>query len=101
MAALVRNLAGTWNGRTRLIVFVFGGLLTLQSSDALSLPKVFYLVVCGAVVGAAVWSVRDLWSDHRSPEWPWVVSSALFVALLAVSLPVALLGGTSPGQLAP
>ncbi len=96
MAALVRNLAGTWNGRTRLIVFVFGGLLTLQNSDALSLPKVFYLVVRGAVVGAAVWSVRDLWSDHRSPEWPWVVSSALFVALLAVSLPVALLGGTSP-----
>jgi len=88
------RLTAAWNGRTRLILFVFGGLLTLQSSDELDLPKLLYLVACGLVVGSSVWSMRDLRSDHGSPEWPWVVSSALFVALLAVSLPVALLGET-------
>ena len=88
------RLTAAWNGRTRLILFVFGGLLTLQSSDELDLPKLLYLVACGLVVGSSVWSMRDLRSDHLSPEWPWVVSSALFVALLAVSLPVALLGET-------
>jgi O-antigen ligase len=94
--ALGRDLAVAWNGRTRLILFVFGGLLTLQSSDALSVPKLLYLVICCLVVGSAAWAVRDLRVDHSSPEWPWLVSSALFVVLLAVSAPVALLGGTSP-----
>jgi len=94
--ALIHQLATAWNGRTRLILFVFGGLLTLQSSDGLSLPKLLYLILCCVVVGSAAWSVRDLRSDHASPEWPWIVSSALLLGLLAVSLPVALLGGTSP-----
>ena len=93
---LSKQLAAAWNGRTRLILFVFGGLLTLQSSDALSVPKLLYLVICCLVVGSAAWAVRDLRFDRSSPEWPWLVSSALFVVLLAVSAPVALLDGTSP-----
>jgi O-Antigen ligase len=93
--ALNRQLAAAWNGRTRLILFVFGGLLTLQSSDGLNLPKLLYLLACCVVAGSATWSLRDVRFDRGSPEWPWIVSSALLVGLVAVTLPVALLGGTS------
>jgi hypothetical protein len=88
---------GVWNGTTRVGIVVFGGLLTLQSSDRLDAVKLAYLVVAGIAVTSSVIAV---WRARHEPLTlairPWLVASVVVLMLVAVSLPVALLNGTSP-----
>jgi len=84
-----------WNGRTRMVAFVFGGLLVLQSSDTLDLAKLSYLVLVGATIVSAIaatWRQRD--SRDFSGIGPWLAISVAFAGVVAVSLPVALAHGT-------
>jgi hypothetical protein len=83
-----------WNGRTRLLVFVFGGLLVLQRSDTLDLPKLVYLIAAVAIVvssAVVTWQMRAI--DDLSETGPWIAISIAFALVLAVSLPVALAHG--------
>lgn len=80
-----------WNGRTRTVLFVFSGLIVLQSSDALDLAKLVYLVLAGAVVvSAAVVAV------HRPDRYglfgvrPWLAISVAIAIMIAISLAVAM-----------
>jgi hypothetical protein len=88
--------ASLWNGTTRALLVVFGGLLTLQASNQLDAPKVAYLVaasaaLCGSVV--AVWQARlELSTIFLRP---WLITSGVILGILAVSFPVALAHGSS------
>jgi hypothetical protein len=83
---------GLWNGATRAILVVFGGLLTLQSSDRLDIVKIAYLLVAGIALAG---SVAAVWRARREPSTiglrPWLVASAIILGLVTLSLPVALL----------
>jgi O-antigen ligase/polysaccharide polymerase Wzy-like membrane protein len=83
-----------WNGRTRMIVFVFGGLLVLGRSATLDLPKVAYLVAAAAVVmsaAIAIWRERD--RRDLFMIRPWIAMSIAMAAMIVLSLPVALAHG--------
>jgi hypothetical protein len=95
MGRRVASVAGLWNGASRAGLVVFGGLLALQSSDQLSPIKILYLVVASvAVVGsvASVWMHRN--DRSISVAFPWILMSIILLALVAVSLPVAIAHGT-------
>ncbi len=90
------RVASFWNGTTRALLVVFGGLLILQSSDRLDALKVGYLLVAGI---AAAGSVASVWRARSEPATiamrPWLVASAVIVGLVALSLPVALINGAT------
>jgi hypothetical protein len=91
----IKSVAGRarswWNGRTRLIVFVFGGLLVLQRSDTLDWPKLVYLVAAAGVVLSSVVTIwRTLNARDVAIIRPWLAVSAAFAVMVAVSLPIAL-----------
>ncbi len=85
-----------WNGRTRLILFVFGGLLALGRSDALDPTKLAYLAVVLAVV---FWSAFLTWQNRGSLDLygmkPWIAISIAIAVMLVISLPVAFAHGVS------
>jgi hypothetical protein len=74
---------------------IVGGMIVLQSSPSLDLPKLIYLG--GAGVGFLI-SLFHVWRQTGTPEFEamnrWLVLSAIAFALLALSLPVAIVGGT-------
>jgi len=82
-------------GVARLLIIVLGGMLTLQSSQGLDPPKLAYLAVASIVF---LFSCRSVWSMRDRPMFkaamPWLVSSLVLSALVALSLPVALSRGT-------
>jgi hypothetical protein len=86
-------------GVIRLAIIVVGGLVVLQSSPGLGLPKIAYLVVAGVV---AAGSVRNIWRLRDSPIFdavrPWLIVSGLLILLIAISLPVSLANGTPIAQ---
>jgi peptidoglycan/LPS O-acetylase OafA/YrhL len=85
-----------WNGATRALVVVFGGLLVLQSSDRLDVTKIGYLLVAGIATAGSVVSV---WRARNEPSTiamrPWLVASAVVLGLVALSVPVALAQGST------
>ena len=81
---------------SRILVVLVGGIALLHR-DGFAGPKALYLAVVVAVVAAAVPSARALREDPaRASEWRLVRSAALFGALVALSLAVALRHGSSP-----
>jgi hypothetical protein len=91
----VPGLRGVWTGKSRTLLFVFGGLLVLQASDVLDVGKLIYLVVAVAVIlsaAAVIWVSRGD-ADIKMMR-PWLAVSAAFAVMLAISLPVALTHGT-------
>lgn len=93
---LARRVASYWNGTTRSFLVVFGGLLALQSSDRLDVSKIAYLIVAGL---AFVGSIATVWRARTEPPTialrPWLIASAVILGLVALSLPVALLNGST------
>ena len=91
----LRQLAAMIDGRALVLVVVFGGLFTLQSSNALDPAKVAYLLVAAAAVAVAM-SMAPWWLSESRVEIarPWLISSAAFVGLLIVSLAVSRAHGT-------
>jgi hypothetical protein len=90
-AAAPASAFGVW----RLVIVVAGGLGILQSTQGLGLTKLAYLAVASVAFAA---SVRAIWG-HRDREMfraarPWFIASGVLVALIAISLPVALAHGT-------
>ena len=79
-----------WNGRTRMVVFVFGGLLVLQRSDTLDAPKLVYFAAAAAVVLSAL---IVMWRSRETQDFarfrPWIAISVAFGIMIVVSLPVA------------
>jgi hypothetical protein len=87
------------DGRVLVLVVVFGGLLTLQSSSNLDAPKIVYLLLAGASLAAAVVSLRWwLIADRAMIARHWIVSSLAFAALLVLSLAVSRAHGTPVGS---
>ncbi|MEA2653885.1 MAG: hypothetical protein QOI37_1112 [Chloroflexota bacterium] len=86
-------------GVIRLVVIVVGGLVVLQSSPGLGVPKVAYLVVAGVAAAAAL---RNVWGLRGTAIFdamrPWLIVSGLLMLLIAISLPVALAHGTPVAQ---
>ena len=83
--------------RLRLAFVVFGGLLTLQSSQSLSLLKFVYLGgVGGAALGALLALQDPATRSARAQMRPLFRISVGLLALIAVSLVQALVRGTSP-----
>ncbi len=93
---LRRRPAVLWNGATRALVVVFGGLLTLQGSDRLDASKVVYLALAGIAFAG---SVVATWNSRTEPLTtamrPWLVASVAILGLVALSLPVAVMHGSS------
>ena len=83
-------------GIMRLLVVVGGGLMVLQSSQGLELPKLAYLAMAGI---AFVFSCREILDLRGTAMFAaarsWLVVSLMLLALIAVSLPVAIASGTS------
>jgi hypothetical protein len=93
-AAMIARL---WNGSTRPMLVVIGGILTLHGADRLDVPKVGYLsltvlAVLGAVVAA--WRARD--DDVTAAARPWFALSLVIALIVAMSLPVSMAAGVSP-----
>jgi drug/metabolite transporter (DMT)-like permease len=90
------RVAGLWNGATRALLVVFGGLLILQSSDRLDAAKLGYLVVAGV---ASAGSVAEVWRARTQTQAiamrPWLVASVVILGSVVLSLPVALLHGST------
>lgn len=82
-------------GALRVAFVLFGGMLALQSSEALDVTKVVYLV--GGVI-CLIGALRALWHRRTSSvvglAVPWLASSAALVALMALSFAVARTNGT-------
>lgn len=94
LARAARPAVAWWNGRTRLVLFVFGGMLVLQRSDSLDTPKLIYLVAAAAIVvssAIALWRRPDSRGDTVMRHW--LALSVAFGLMIAVSLPVALAHG--------
>lgn len=86
-----------WSGFTRMAIITVGGILVLQSSDDLDAPKFFYLILSGTATMVAVLRVRHL---RATPGFHamrgLLLASGALLAVVAVSLPVALLHGVAP-----
>ncbi len=82
-------------GVLRMLVVVVGGLLVLQSSQGLGIPKLAYLAIAGL---AFVLSCRAVLDVRDRPMFAaarlWLAASGFLFALIGLSLPVALIGGT-------
>lgn len=84
-----------WNGDVRAALLVVGGVLVLQSSDALTPPKVIYLVIAAVVVGRGLLAVAGARPALPFAEMrPLFATSLVVIAVLALSLLVAIMNGT-------
>jgi len=84
-----------WNGEVRAAIVIVGGVLVLQTSDALTLPKVLYFVLAAvAVAGGLLAVLRARHGLSYVAMRGLLVASLIVMAVLALSLPVALLNGT-------
>lgn len=83
------------SSHVRLVVLTFGGLLAFQSSVGVGLLKSTYLVVVFTALLAAMFTVGSL-PDRRAINLmkPMLVTTALFAAVVALSLAVAIVEGT-------
>ena len=78
------------NPTVRLAFVVFGALLTLQSSQELSLTKLAYLAGVVLALGAALFSLRN----HPGEQTTKLLTASLLIfALVGISLAVSLLHG--------
>jgi hypothetical protein len=87
------------DGRVRLPFLVFGGLLALQSSQDVNLLKVLYLAGVGIALAGSVRRLEAAAADKglRSVKTrPLIVVSALLLAMIGLSFPLAMAYGTSP-----
>jgi O-antigen ligase/polysaccharide polymerase Wzy-like membrane protein len=73
---------------------VFGGLLVLQSSDVLDLPKIAYLAVAVAATVGSIYAVIKTGRSGALPNKNLLLASALLLFFLFASLPIALAHGT-------
>jgi hypothetical protein len=84
-----------FDGRFRIGFVLFGGMIALQSSQALDPTKIVYLIG-GALsfvgASAAVWSARN--SAAVRAAVPWLAASAGLAILIAISFVVARSNGT-------
>ncbi len=84
------------DGRVGSTVVIVGGLLTLQSSDNLNLPKITYLLMAAAALLAAIVGLRHwLESPRIQVAGPWLAASSAFAALLVLSFLVSRVHNTS------
>jgi len=94
---ILRVIAGALPpaGIMRLVVVVGGGLVVLQSSQGLELPKLAYLAMAGI---AFVFSCRAILRLQGRPMFaaarPWLIVSLLLFGQIAISLPVSIAQGT-------
>jgi hypothetical protein len=79
----------------RLLVVVVGGLLVFQSTQGLATVKLVYLATATVAFLLSCRAVLDL---RERPMFaaarPWLIASLVLFALIAISLPVALMHGT-------
>jgi hypothetical protein len=79
----------------RFVIVVVGGLVVLQSSQGLAPPKVVYLAIAGIAFLLSCRAVLDLRGRAMfAAARPWLIASILLLALIVISLPVAMLHGT-------
>jgi hypothetical protein len=91
----VRPARGQAFGLGRVVIVVFGALVILQSSQDLGPAKIAYLALASLMVLGSVWNVRGRWhSPVVASARPWLVASGVLAALIALSLPVAIVRGT-------
>lgn len=84
-----------FDGRVRIGFMVFGGMLALQSSQALDAAKFAYLgggLICLAGALVAIWRSRA--SEAVRAASTWLVASAALCLLLGISFFVARASGT-------
>jgi len=91
-----RSQVVSLTGAARPLVVVVGALLVLQSSQGLDLAKLALLAVTvvalfGSVVAA--WRARN--SSLALAARPWLIASVIITVIVGLSLPVALVNGTS------
>ena len=90
------NGALAFDGRFRVALVLFGGMVALQSSPAIDAAKIAYVV--GTVV-CLVGALAAVWSARRTPEVrlraPWIAASAALAVLIAMSFLIARGEGTS------
>jgi hypothetical protein len=88
---------GASGGAIRAVVVIFGGLLALQASQDLDATKLVYFAAAFVAVAG---SVRAVVAQRGSEAviWArrWLIASMVLAVLIAISLPVAMLHGTSP-----
>jgi len=95
-ALRVGSFAAVWNGFTRMAILTLGGILVLQSSDVLDLPKLIYLVLAVAVVASAAWRVRGLSGTLAFGAMRGLLVAMIgLLAVIAISLPVAAAHGVA------
>lgn len=86
-------------GMIRLLVVVVGGLIVLQSSQALGNAKLLYLGVAAlafALSLRAVWGIRA--TAMAVAARGWLIASGVLLVVIGISLPVALAHGTPFAQ---
>jgi O-antigen ligase len=95
-AALLGAVLLLVDGRARLLFLVFGGLLTLQSSETLGATKLAYLAGIAVSTAGAVFALsRSTDRFRRGPAMPLLRASVAIFALISISLLIALNHGVS------
>jgi hypothetical protein len=88
--------AGLLSGVGRVSIVVIGALAVLESSQDIGLLKIAFLGVAVVLVLASALNVlRMRQSTVVSVARPWLIASAVLLALIVISLPVAVARGTS------
>jgi hypothetical protein len=83
-------------GLARAATILFGAMVALQSSQDLSVVKIGYLAAATLAVIGSVWTVHRRRADHLVEfARPWLIASLVVASLVGVSLPVAVLHGTT------
>lgn len=89
-----RNRGLSFDGRLRLAIVLFGGMVALQSSPTFDAAKIGYLAVTAlCLIGASIaaWRARDALELRF---WrPWIASSVALATLIALSLVIARANG--------
>lgn len=85
-----------WGGLVRLGAVTVGGILVLQSTESLDAPKMAYLLVAIAAIAIALFRLPSV---RHTPAFgamlPLLIAMTVLLAVIGVSLPVALTHGTT------
>jgi O-antigen ligase len=95
----IRSVAAEpgWGGFLRLVGITVGGILVLQSTDSVDALKVAYLILAAVAIGIAFSRLPSVRHTRAfAAVRPLLIAMVALLAVIAVSLPIAVSNGVSP-----